>query len=152
MTPRLVDALAEIAETNRDDWQWYRLASENVQDRKLRGHFNQLSDERLRFSSEIDDCIHRLTGESEAHHSALGRILMRGLRDIRGGLFDTDSLEKTLSDTVSLENASVGRYRAVLGRGLPATVAPVLTRQYHQIVAERRVLRHLKSKTERERS
>jgi len=138
----IVDALNVLLETSKDGEYGFRTSAEHVRSADLRTAFNRHAEECRRAAAELRTLIAQNGGTADDGGTVSG-AMHRGWVAVKGTLAGYSDLAM-LEECERGEDAALERYRSVLAKDLPASVRPLVERQYEGVKrnhAEVRTLR-----------
>ena len=121
-----------LIETLKDGQEGFKQAAESVKDPQLKSVFDEYSQQRARFVSELRRQAQSLEErESKPSGSAAG-ALHRGWINLKSALTHGDD-HAILAECERGEDSAVEQYKKALDNGLSAPVQQIVSRQYTQV-------------------
>jgi len=124
----LIDALNLLLETSKDGEYGFRTSAEHVRSADLRTAFNRHAEECRQAAAELRNLIAQNGGKADDGGTVTGAV-HRGWVAVKGTLAGYSDLAM-LEECERGEDAALERYRSVLAKDLPASVRPLVERQY----------------------
>jgi uncharacterized protein (TIGR02284 family) len=122
----------KLIETLKDGQEGFRQAAEGVKDPQLKSLFNEYSQQRSRFATELQSQAQSL-GESEPEtSSSAAGALHRAWINLKSAVTRGDD-HAILAECERGEDSAVEEFKKALDNGLSAPVQEILSRQYAQI-------------------
>jgi uncharacterized protein (TIGR02284 family) len=122
----------KLIETLKDGQEGFRQAAEGVKDPQLKSLFNEYSQQRSRFATELQSEAQSL-GESEPEtSSSAAGALHRAWINLKSAVTRGDD-HAILAECERGEDSAVEEFKKALDNGLSAPVQEILSRQYAQI-------------------
>jgi uncharacterized protein (TIGR02284 family) len=129
----VISALNNLIETCKDGQEGFKDAAEGVQNSELKTLFYDLSQQRSKFSGELQQEVRSLGGDPEDSGSVSGS-LHRGWINIKSAVTGQDETA-ILNECERGEDAAVKAYKEAMDNDLPANVSETVTRQYEDVQA-----------------
>jgi uncharacterized protein (TIGR02284 family) len=121
-----------LIETLKDGQEGFRQAAEGVKDPQLKSLFNEYSQQRSRFATELQSQAQRV-GESEPEtSSSAAGALHRAWINLKSAVTSGDD-HAILAECERGEDSAVEEFKKALDNGLSAPVQEIVSRQYAQI-------------------
>jgi uncharacterized protein (TIGR02284 family) len=121
-----------LIETLKDGQEGFKQAAESVKDPQLKSVFDEYSQQRARFVSELRSQAQSLEErESKPSGSAAG-ALHRGWINLKSALTRGED-HAILAECERGEDSAVEEYKKALDNGLSASVQQIVSRQYTQV-------------------
>jgi uncharacterized protein (TIGR02284 family) len=130
-TKTISAVLNRLIETCRDGEHGFRTAADDVQNPSLRVLFDELSSERTRFISELQDLV-RSVGEDPDTTGSIAGAMHRAWINIKSAVSSGDE-GSILEECERGEDSAVNEYRQALEQELPPSIRNVVQRQYFAI-------------------
>jgi uncharacterized protein (TIGR02284 family) len=128
----IVSIIDDLIKTLKDGEEGFKQAAEGVKDPQLKSIFNEYSQQRLRFATELQGQVQQLgEREPETSSSAAG-ALHRGWINLKAALTKGDD-HAILAECERGEDSAVEEFRKALDDGLSAEVQGIVSRQYAEI-------------------
>lgn len=127
----VVDALQDLVECCKDGEYGFRECAEQAKRADLKSTFLQRADDCRRGGQELNDVIRQCGGKPEDSGSAMG-AMHRGWVSIKSRLSTYDD-KAVLEEAERGEDNAKARYLKALQKNLPASVRPVVERQYQGV-------------------
>ncbi|HYR88683.1 MAG TPA: PA2169 family four-helix-bundle protein [Terriglobia bacterium] len=127
----LIECLNDLIETCRDGENGFQTAADHVEDPELKKFFNQHSEQRAQFASELQAEVRQLGG-TPAEGGSVSAALHRGWMNIKSIVAGGSSFT-IISECEQGEDAALVNYERVLKQNLPPNVLPVVKHQYTEI-------------------
>jgi uncharacterized protein (TIGR02284 family) len=122
----------KLIETLKDGQEGFRQAAEGVKDPQLKSLFNEYSQQRSRFATELQSQAQSL-GESEPEtSSSAAGALHRAWINLKSAVTRGDD-HAILAECERGEDSAVEEFKKALDNGLSAPVQEIVSRQYAQI-------------------
>lgn len=142
MTTDVVESLNNLIETNKDGMKGYHQAAENIDNGALTTLFNEFSQQRAAFATELSNFVVEHGGTPENDGSAAAN-LHRGWMNLKATLSDGDEVA-VLSEIERGEEIAAGVYEDALAENIPEPAVDMVKRQYNAIRAAHSRIRELK--------
>ena len=121
-----------LIETLKDGQEGFRQAAEGVKDPQLKSLFNEYSQQRSRFATELQSQAQRV-GESEPEtSSSAAGALHRAWINLKSAVTRGDD-HAILAECERGEDSAVEEFKKALDNGLSGPVQEIVSRQYAQI-------------------
>lgn len=131
-TEKVGDKLNVLLERTYDAERGFKKAAENVENKNLKGYFQNKAQERYDFGHELKTEIKQFAQEIEKGDSFASKA-HRSWMDIKN-FFAADSEEAMLEEAIKGEKAAVEEYQDVLNEtNLPPSTETLLTQQKNKI-------------------
>jgi uncharacterized protein (TIGR02284 family) len=127
----LIECLNDLIETCRDGEKGFEAAADHVEDQELKKFFNQRSQQRAQFASELQAEVRQLGG-TPAEGGSVSAAFHRGWMNIKSVLTG-GSVYAIVAECEQGEDAALVNYARVLKQNLPPNVLPVVKHQYTEI-------------------
>lgn len=129
----VISTLEQLVETCRDGQNGYRDAAEHIKDSNIRSWFNQQSQERARFSGELEAEIQRLGKHDPDRKGSVSGAIHRKWFELKEKISGSD--ESVLSEVERGEDNAKHNYEDALKKELPADIRSIIERQSQSIFA-----------------
>ena len=137
----IISVLDELIETLKDGQEGFRQAADAVKDSHLKSVFDQYSQQRSRFATELQSQARSLgEPEPETASSAAG-ALHRGWINLKSAVTRGDD-HAILAECERGEDSAVEEYQKAISNGLSGPVREIVSRQYDEV---RKAHDHIKS-------
>jgi uncharacterized protein (TIGR02284 family) len=130
MTNDTISTLNELIETLKDGKDGYAAAANDVKDAQVKQVFTEFSEQRSRFSGELQAEVMRLGGEPEKTGSTAAAI-HRGWMNLKSTLGGGE--KSILSEAERGEDMAVKTYEKAMKANLSPDVAGVIRRQFGEV-------------------
>ncbi len=139
VTPAEQDTLRKLIEINKDAHAWFHMAAmDSWEEPRLLAIYEELSDQRLQFSSELQDALSEVGGKLRASGT---RLLARGWFDLRHSASDQ---KKRLGHSLTLEDKYSDAYESAHEMNWPADIRGLLDKHVSSAKTSRqRLFPHL---------
>jgi uncharacterized protein (TIGR02284 family) len=128
----ILSIIDDLIETLKDGQEGFKQAAEGVKDPQLKSLFNEYSQQRSRFATELQSQAQSL-GESEPETSSSGAgALHRAWINLKSAVTRGDD-HAILAECERGEDSAVKECKKALDDGLSAPVQEIVSRQYAQI-------------------
>jgi uncharacterized protein (TIGR02284 family) len=128
----ILSIIDDLIETLKDGQEGFKQAAEGVKDPQLKSLFNEYSQQRSRFATELQSQAQSL-GESEPETSSSGAgALHRAWINLKSAVTRGDD-HAILAECERGEDSAVKEFKKALDDGLSAPVQEIVSRQYAQI-------------------
>lgn len=129
----VISTLNGLIQTCKDGEEGYRQAADGVTAANLKTLFMDLSHQRLRFATEIQNLVRSCGGEPESEGSFTG-ALHRGWMEIKAAVAGNDE-KAILSECERGEDSARKNYQTAFEKALPSEINEVLRTQFASIRA-----------------
>jgi len=127
-----ISTINSLIETLKDGEKGFKDASEAVKDQQLKSLFQQYSQQRQRFASELQTQA-RALGESEPDNSSSAAGAMhRAWINLKSAVTSGDD-KAILSECERGEDSAVSEYKNAMEDGLTGQVREIVSRQFTEI-------------------
>ena len=127
-TKSISSVLNGLIETCKDGQHGFSTAAKDVKNPSLKALFDELSFERTRFISELEDLV-RSVGEDVEQTGSVAGAMHRAWIDLKSAL-SSGSEHAVLADCERGEDSAVAEYRSALEQDLPVSIRNVVQQQY----------------------
>ncbi|PYS30081.1 MAG: aldehyde dehydrogenase [Acidobacteria bacterium] len=126
----LIECLNGLIEICRDSEKGFQTAADHVKEPELKKFFNQHSQQRAQFASELQAEVRQMGGTAEG--GSVSAALHRGWLNIKA-VVAGGSPYAIVAECEQGEDAALVNYERVLKQNLPPNVLPVVKHQYTEI-------------------
>ena len=140
----VISTLNGLIETCKDGQEGFKDAAEGVERSEVKSVFYELSQQRAKFTGELQQAVRGLGGDPETSGS-FAAALHRGWIDIKSVVTRRDE-EAILNECERGEDSAVKMYETALKETLPNDVAEVVRRQAGEVRAAHDQVRGLRNK------
>ncbi len=123
----VISTLNNLIETNKDGQEGFKQAAEGVERSDLKSTFFEYSQQRSKFTGELQELVRELGGDPENTGSIAGS-LHRGWLNIKTAVTGKDDAA-VLNECERGEDVAKKAYKDALEEDLPANVKAVVSRQ-----------------------
>src|SRR5213595_1729618 len=128
----IISTINNLIETLKDGQEGFKQAAEGVKDPQLKSLFNDYSQQRSRFATELQSQARSL-GEPEPETSSTAAgALHRSWINLKSAVTRGDD-HAILAECERGEDSAVEEFRKALDNGLSAPVQEIVSRQYAEI-------------------
>jgi uncharacterized protein (TIGR02284 family) len=127
----LIGCLNDLIETCRDGEKGFQTAAAHAEDPELKKFFDQHSQQRAQFASELQAEVRQLGG-TPAEGGSVSAALHRGWINLKS-VVTGGNAEAIIAECEQGEDAALVNYERVLKQNLPPNVLPVVKHQYTEI-------------------
>ena len=127
----VVSTLNGLIETCKDGQNGFKTASESVNNQDLKRLFSEYSQQRARFTGELQTEVRTLGGDPETTGSTAA-ALHRGWIDIKSVVTGKDE-GAIVAECERGEDSAVRNYEEALRASLPANVKSLVDRQFSEV-------------------
>ncbi len=138
----VISTLNNLIETNKDGQEGFKQAAEGVERSDLKSTFFEYSQQRSKFTGELQELVRELGGDPENSGSIAGS-LHRGWLNIKTAVTGKDE-SAVLNECERGEDAAKKAYTNALEEDLPANVNAVVSRQSAAVQAAHDKVRDLR--------
>lgn len=138
-------AVRNVISICRDAEQGFRAAADAVKQPALKEMFEQYSEQRSRFASELQEAVKSM-GFETTHPSGVGGLVHGAWMAVKGVLTGHNE-NAILVETERGEEWSVKAYREALEINLPVSVRSIIEQQYEQVLQAQQHIRLLREAT-----
>jgi uncharacterized protein (TIGR02284 family) len=139
----IISTIDDLIETLKDGQEGFKQAAEGVKDSQLKALFNEYSNQRSRFASELQTQARSLgKSEPETSSSAAG-ALHRAWINLKSAVTKGDD-HAILAECERGEDSAVEQYRKAMDDDLPAPLRDIISRQYTDIISAHDRIRNLR--------
>jgi len=139
-------AVTNVISICRDAEQGFRAAADAVKQPALKEMFEQYSEQRARFASELQEAVKSM-GFETTHPSGVAGVLHGAWMTVKGALTG-HSEHAILAETERGEDWSAKTYREALEKSLPVAIRSIVEQQYEQVQQAHEHIRLLREATE----
>src|SRR5436190_23833831 len=137
------EIIGGLVETLKDGQEGFKQAAEGVKDPQLKSLFNEYSQQRSRFVSELQSRAQGLgEREPETSGSATG-ALHRAWMNLKSAVTSGDD-HAILAECERGEDSAVEEYKKAMNDNLPAQFLEIVSRQYSEIKNAHDRIKHLR--------
>ena len=122
----------DLVETLRDGQEGFKQAAEGVKDAQLKSLFNQYSQQRQQFASELLSGAVRQGKEDAETNSSTAGALHRAWIGLKAAVTNGDD-HAILAECERGEDSAVSEYKKAMDDGLSGPLLQVVSHQYSQI-------------------
>ena len=144
-TKEYVSAVNDVIAICKDAQQGFQGAANAVKDQKLKTLFQEYSNQRGAFASELQAAVRNL-GDEPREPAGVPGALHRGWIALKGAVTG-HSEHEILEETERGEDLSVKTYREALGKTLPDQILVIVQSQFEQVQEAHRHIRELRDQT-----
>jgi uncharacterized protein (TIGR02284 family) len=145
MNDDVISVLNNLIETCKDGQNGFHTAVDGVKNSDLKSLFENYSQQRAGFVSELQQEVRRLGGDPEKSGS-VAASLHRGWINIKSAATGEDE-GAVISECERGEDSAVASYKDALEQNLPAEVQALVQRQYTEVKAAHDRIRSLERAT-----
>ena len=139
----VISTINNLIETLKDGQEGFKQAAEGVKSPKLKSLFNECSQQRSRFATELQSQARSL-GEPEPETSTTAAgALHRSWINLKSAVTQGDD-HAILAECERGEDSSVEEFRKALNDGLSVPVQEMVSRQYAEIKQAHDRVKHLR--------
>src|SRR5947199_10316439 len=139
----IISTINNLIETLKDGQEGFKQAAEGVKDPRLKSLFNEYSQQRSRFATELQSQARSLGElEPETSSSAAG-ALHRAWINLKSAVSRGDD-HAILAECERGEDSAVEEFRKALDNGFSASVQEIVSRQYAEIKQAHDRVKHLR--------
>jgi uncharacterized protein (TIGR02284 family) len=138
----VVDTLNNLLETSKDGEYGFKACAEQVKSASLKTLFAQRAEECRKAAQELAEMVGRY-GEKPDEGGTMSGAMHRGWVAVKGTLTGY-SEEAVLNECERGEDVAKAAYQKAIDKGLPAEVAPLVTRQYEGVLRNHKQVRALR--------
>jgi uncharacterized protein (TIGR02284 family) len=139
----ILSIVDDLIETLKDGEEGFKQAAEGVRDPQLKSLFNEYSNQRSRFATELQAQARSLgKSEPETSSSAAG-ALHRAWINLKSAVTKGDD-HAILAECERGEDSAVTQYRKAMDDNLPAPLRELVSRQYTDIVSAHDRIKNLR--------
>ncbi len=138
----VISTLNNLIETNKDGQEGFRQAAEGVERSDLKTTFLEYSQQRSKFTGELQGLVRELGGDPESSGSIAGS-LHRGWINIKTAVTGKDD-SAVLNEAERGEDVAKKAYKNAMEENLPANVNAVVSRQASAVQAAHDKVRDLR--------
>jgi uncharacterized protein (TIGR02284 family) len=138
----VISTLNNLIETNKDGQEGFRQAAEGVERSDLKTTFLEYSQQRSKFTGELQGLVRELGGDPESSGSIAGS-LHRGWINIKTAVTGKDD-SAVLNEAERGEDVAKKAYKNAMEENLPANVNAVVSRQATAVQAAHDKVRDLR--------
>src|SRR5207302_1890540 len=130
----VISTINSLIETLKDGQKGFKEAAEAVKDPQLKSLFNQCSQQRSRFATELQNQAKSL-GEAEPRKtSSAAGAMHRAWIDLKAAATSGDD-NAILTECERGEDSAVKEYKEALENGLTSPLREIVSRQYNEVKA-----------------
>jgi uncharacterized protein (TIGR02284 family) len=142
----ILSIVDDLIETLKDGQEGFKQAAEGVKDPQLKSLFNEYSNQRSRFATELQAQARSLgKSEPETSSSAAG-ALHRAWINLKSAATKGDD-HAILAECERGEDSAVEQYRKAMDDDLPAPLREIVSRQYTDIISAHDRIKNLRDTT-----
>ncbi len=127
----VISTLNNLIETCKDGQQGFKDAAEGIENSETKTVFYDLSQQRSKFTGELQEEVRSLGGDPEDAGSFTG-IVHRGWINIKSAVTGQDETA-ILNECERGEDVAIKAYKEALENDLPANVSQTVTKQYQEV-------------------
>jgi len=136
----------DLVETLRDGQEGFKQAAEGVKDPQLKSLFNEYSQQRQQFASELlGGAVRQGKGDAETNSSAAG-ALHRAWIGLKAAVTNGDD-HAILAECERGEDSAVAEYKKAMDDGLSGPLLQIVSRQYTEIRSAHDRIKNLRDTT-----
>lgn len=129
MTDEATDTINDLIETLKDGEAGFKTAADDVKDANVKATFGELSRQRAQMASELATHVR---GDAKTPESgSVSGAAHRGWMNIKSALGGGE--KAILNEAERGEDVAVKAYEEALNEPLPADLAQLVRRQYHEV-------------------
>jgi uncharacterized protein (TIGR02284 family) len=143
----IISTINNLVETLKDGHEGFKEAAEGVKDPQLKSLFNEYSQQRFRFASELQSQARNL-GESEPTTSSTATgALHRAWINLKSAVTRGDD-HAILAECERGEDSAVDSYKKAIDDALSTPIREIVSRQYAEIKQAHDNIKNLRDATE----
>jgi uncharacterized protein (TIGR02284 family) len=143
----IISTINNLVETLKDGHEGFKEAAEGVKDPQLKSLFNEYSQQRFRFASELQSQARNL-GESEPKTSSTATgALHRAWINLKSAVTRGDD-HAILAECERGEDSAVDSYKKAIDDALSTPIREIVSRQYAEIKQAHDNIKNLRDATE----
>jgi uncharacterized protein (TIGR02284 family) len=144
----IVSIIDDLIETLKDGQEGYKQAAEGVKDSQLKSLFNEYSNLRSRFATELQTQARSLGKSGPETSSSAAGALHRAWINLKSAVTKGDD-HAILAECERGEDSAVEQYRKAMENDLPAPLREIISRQYTDIVSAHDRIKTLRDATKK---
>jgi uncharacterized protein (TIGR02284 family) len=138
-----ISTINGLIETLKDGEKGFKEASDAVKDPQLKSLFQQYSQQRHRFASELQAQARSLGESKPEKSSSTAGAMHRAWIDLKSALTSGDD-KAILSECERGEDSAVHEYEEAMNDGLTGTAREIVSRQFTEIKSAHDRVKHLR--------
>ena len=139
----ITTTIDELIETLKDGKEGFKQAAEGVKDSQLKSLFNEYSNQRSLFASELQAQARSLGKSDPETSSSPAGALHRAWINLKSAVTKGDD-HAILAECERGEDSAVEQYRKAMENNLPAPLSEIVSRQYTDIISAHDRIRNLR--------
>src|SRR5213076_1925789 len=139
----IISTINNLIETLKDGQEGFKQAAEGVKDPQLKSLFNEYSQQRSRFATELQSQARSLGEPQPETSSTAAGALHRAWINLKSAVTRGDD-HAILVECERGEDSAVEEYRKALDNGFSASVQEIVSRQYAEIKQAHDRVKHLR--------
>jgi len=128
----IVSTINGLIETLKDGQEGFKQASEAVKDPSLKSLFNEFSQQRARFATELQTEATELGEFNPEDSSSVSGAMHRAWINIKSAVTSGDD-HAILAEAERGEDSAVNEYQDAMKEAIAAPVRDVIARQYYEV-------------------
>jgi uncharacterized protein (TIGR02284 family) len=141
----IIATVNSLIETLKDGQEGYKEAAEAVKDTKLKSLFNEFSQQRATFASELQSEASRLGEPEPEESSSAAGAMHRAWIDLKAAVTSGDDAA-ILAECERGEDSAVKEYKEAMEANLTPPVREIISRQYGEVKMAHDRIRNLRDR------
>jgi uncharacterized protein (TIGR02284 family) len=142
----IISTLNSLIETLKDGEEGFKQAAQAVKDSDLKSLFNEFSQQRARFATELQTQAMNLGEIEPEESSSTAGAMHRTWINIKSALTSGDD-HTILAECERGEDSAVKEYEEALKIGLPASLDDIISREYAEVKSAHDRIKSLRDAT-----
>jgi len=139
----VISTINGLIETLKDGQKGFQEAAEAVKDPQLKSLFDQYSQQRSRFATELQTHAKALGEEKPEKTSSAAGAMHRAWINLKSAVSSGDD-HAILAECERGEDSAVNEYKEALENGLTSSLRDVVSRQYREVLAAHDRIKNLR--------
>jgi uncharacterized protein (TIGR02284 family) len=140
---RVISTTNSLIETLKDGEEGFRQAAEAAKNPGLKSLFNEFSQQRSRFATELETQAKALGKAKPERASSAGGAMHRAWMNLKFVISSGDD-DAILAECERGEDSAVNEYKEALEDGLTSPLRDIVSRQYREVQAAHDLIRNLR--------
>jgi uncharacterized protein (TIGR02284 family) len=139
----VISTINGLIETLKDGQKGFKEAAEAVKDPQLKSLFDQYSQQRSRFATELQNQAKSLSEAEPKKTSSTAGAMHRARINLKSAATSGDD-HAILAECERGEDSAVNEYKEALENGLTSPLRDIVSRQYREVIAAHDRIKNLR--------